>query len=54
MYDEAVQIIECRSFSGHVYDMLDVLRKYESIGRGIGTTIPNKCLSRRTSFYEAV
>ena len=54
MYDEAVQIIECMSFSGHVYDMLDVWRKYESMDRGIGTTIQNKYLSRRTSFYEVV
>ena len=54
MYDEAVQIIECRSFSGYVYDMLDVWRKYESMDRGIGTTIPKKYLSRRTSFYEVV
>ena len=54
MYDEAVQRIECRSFSGHVYDMLDVWRKYESMDRGIGTTIPKKYLSRRTSFYEVV
>ena len=37
MYDEAVQIIECRSMV-----------------RGIGTTIPKKYLSRRTSFYEVV
>ena len=39
---------------GHVYDMLDVSRKYESMDRGIGTTIPKKYLSRRTSFYEVV
>ena len=49
----------CRELSaglsrGHVYDMLDVWRKYESMGRGIGTTIPNKYLSRRTSFHEVV
>ena len=54
MHDEAVQRIECRSFSGHVYDMLDVWRKYESMDRGIGTTIQKKYLSRRTSFYEVV
>ena len=34
--------------------MLDVWRKYESMDRGICTTIPKKYLSRRTSFYEAV
>ena len=39
---------------GHVYDMLDVWRKYESMDRGIGTTIPKKYLSRRTSFYDVV
>ena len=49
----------CRELSaglsrGHVYDMLDVWRKYESMDRGICTTIPKKYLSRRTSFYEAV
>ena len=38
----------------HVYDMLDIWRKYESMDRGIGTTIPKKYLSRRTSFYEVV
>ena len=49
----------CRELSavlsrGHVYDMLDAWRKYESMDRGIGTTIPKKYLSRRTSFYEVV
>ena len=49
----------CRELSaglsrGHVYDMLDVWRKYESLDRVIGTTIPKKYLSRRTSFYEVV
>ena len=49
----------CRELSaglsrGHVYDMLDVWRKYESMDRGICTTIPKKYLSRRTSFYEAI
>ena len=49
----------CRELSagfsgGHVDDMLDVWRKYESMDRGIGTTIPKKYLSRRTSFYEVV
>ena len=39
---------------GHVYDMLDVWRKYESMDRGIGTTIPKKYLSRKTSFYKVV
>ena len=41
-------------FFGHMYEMLDVWRKYESMDRGIGTTIPKKYLSRRTSFYEVV
>ena len=49
----------CRELSaglsrGYVYDMLDVWRKYESMDRGMCTTIPNKYLSRRISFYEAV
>ena len=34
--------------------MLDVWRKYESMDREIGTTIPKNYLSRRTSFYEVV
>ena len=49
----------CRELSagfsrGNVCDMMDVWRKYESMDRGIGTTIPNKYLSGRTSFYEVV
>ncbi len=39
---------------GHVYDMLDVWRKYDSMDRGIATTVPKKYLSRRASFYEVV
>ena len=49
----------CRKLSvglsrGNVSDMMDVWRNYESMDRGIGTTIPKKYLSRRTSFYEVV
>ena len=44
MYDEAVQRIECRSFSGAC----------ESMDRGICTTIPTKYLSRSTPFYDVV
>ena len=54
MHDEVGQRIECGFSWGHVYNMLDVWRKYERMDRGICTTIPNKYLSRRTSFYEAV
>ena len=50
MYDEAVQRIECRSFSGACVRHAGCMEP----DRGICTTIPKKYLSRRTSFYEAV
>lgn len=39
---------------GHVYDMGDVWDRYENMCNGVGTPVPKKYQSRRTTFYEVV